>query len=297
MKGVLLHKPSSNYDDQPETRYHFPSQYLKTARQFEGDWILYYEPRPSLHYKAVARIEDIIADPIQRDRKHYYARIEPGTYLDFAEPVSLKDAVGDYRNGFIRQAEGGKRSHLLRVSVRAIPEADFAAIVAAGIGRDLADGRELPREDYISPSLFEAQEPFHVERQRVAALTSRTIRDRAFRAGVLSAYDSRCAFTRLKFINGGGRAEVQAAHIRPVESGGPDSIRNGMALSGTVHWMFDRGLLSMSDDGDVLVSRHVNNIDEVERLIPNRKAHLPANPQLRPHPSFLGWHRERVFKQ
>ena len=54
--------------------------------------------------------------------------------------------------------------------------------------------------------------------------------------------------TGLKIINGGGRAEVQAAHIRPIAHHGPDSIRNDPALSGTVHWMFDRGLLTVDDD-------------------------------------------------
>jgi hypothetical protein len=37
----------------------------------------------------------------------------------------------------------------------------------------------------------------------------------------------------LQIINGGGRTEVQAAHIRPVAAGGSDSVRNGLALSGT----------------------------------------------------------------
>ncbi|MGH6673150.1 MAG: HNH endonuclease [Xanthobacteraceae bacterium] len=43
--------------------------------------------------------------------------------------------------------------------------------------------------------------------------------------------------TGLQIINGGGRAEVQAAHIRPVAAGGFDSVRNGLALSGTIHWI------------------------------------------------------------
>ena len=60
----------------------------------------------------------------------------------------------------------------------------------------------------------------------------------------LRAYDARCAITGLKLINGGGRAEVAAAHIRPVEANGPDIISNGIALSATAHWMFDRGLIS-----------------------------------------------------
>lgn len=37
----------------------------------------------------------------------------------------------------------------------------------------------------------------------------------------------------------GGRPEIQAAHLRPVTSVGPDSVRNALALSCTVHGMFD----------------------------------------------------------
>jgi len=57
---------------------------------------------------------------------------------------------------------------------------------------------------------------FEQERDRVAQLTSRIVRNRLFRRLVLKAYDKRCAITGLKLINGGGRAEVDAAHIRLV---------------------------------------------------------------------------------
>lgn len=80
---------------------------------------------------------------------------------------------------------------------------------------------------------------------------ARPFRDQAFARQVRLAYDSRCAVTGLRLINGGGRAEVQAAHIRLVPSAGPDSVRNGLALSGTAHWMFDRGLLAI--DGNYAI--------------------------------------------
>jgi len=106
-----------------------------------------------------------------------------------------------------------------------------------------------------------------------------------------------CAITGLKFVNGGGRAEVQAAHIKPVEHDGPDIITNGLALSGTAHWMFDRGLISLSDDLDVLVSRHVNDVDSVWGLVnKTRRAAAPSSPTHRPHPSYLAWHRANCFK-
>ena len=63
----------------------------------------------------------------------------------------------------------------------------------------------------------------------------RSARDRNFQITVLRVYEKRFAITGLRLINGGGRAEVEAAHIRPVEYNGPDIIKNGIALSGTAH--------------------------------------------------------------
>lgn len=78
-----------------------------------------------------------------------------------------------------------------------------------------------------------------------------------------------------------------------VEAGGPDNVANGIALSGTVHWMFDRGLIGLSDGGDILLSRKINDVEGVTKLLhPDRRAQLPANEARRPHPRFLAWHRE-----
>ena len=138
---------------------------------------------------------------------------------------------------------------------------------------------------------------FEQERQRIAAYTSRIFRDRVFRKIVLRAYGERCAVTGLRIINGGGRAEAEAAHIRPVEANGPDIVTNGLALSGTAHWMFDRGLISLSDDLEVLISRQANDPDSVRGMINRTGRALSAvRPLDRPHPHFLAWHREHCFK-
>lgn len=138
---------------------------------------------------------------------------------------------------------------------------------------------------------------FDETRERVSMLVSRVVRDRVFRQIVLRAYDARCAVTGLKLINGGGRAEVEAAHIRPVEADGPDIVSNGLALSGTAHWMFDRGLISLADDASILVSRQANDPESIRSVInPSGRAILPGRPGDRPHPHFLRWHRENCFK-
>jgi putative restriction endonuclease len=114
---------------------------------------------------------------------------------------------------------------------------------------------------------------------------------------VLQAYQERCAVTGWKLINGGGRAEAEAAHIKPVEHGGPDSIQNGIALSGTAHWMFDRGLIGFDDDLGILVSRQVNDSSSIDAMINKTgRAFAPERVALRPHPAFLAWHRDHCFK-
>lgn len=134
------------------------------------------------------------------------------------------------------------------------------------------------------------------ERARVKQLSSRIVRDRLFRRLILQVYDKRYAVTGLKLVNGGGRAEVDAAHIRPVEANGPDILSNGIALSGTAHWMFDRGLIGLSDDLEIQVSRHANDHDSIQGLNKTGKAISPAGIHERRHPQFPKWHRENTFK-
>jgi putative restriction endonuclease len=75
-------------------------------------------------------------------------------------------------------------------------------------------------------------------------------------------------------------------------------VRNGIALSGTLHWMFDRGLLSVAEDLTILVSRNKVPREVIDRLLlPGGKLMLPADPRHHPHPENLRWHRENVFGQ
>lgn len=295
--GVFIHRSDSIYDDSPAERYQFPSQYLGRAEPTAGDWILYYEPRKvpgTRGYFAVAKVQRIIPDPGAPGM--YIALIEAGSYLDFPNPVAFSDVEGPIERGLLNEA--GAISGRAQSAVRPISAADFNRIVELGLG---GDDMLLPRDDdpALANMVQDERTPFlfEQERDRIGYVGSRIVRDRIFRRVVLRAYDERCAITGLKLINGGGRAEVQAAHIRPVEASGPDIINNGLALSGTVHWMFDRGLISLADDLKILVSRQINDPDGVQAMI-NKSGHAlpPLRPADRPHPHFLQWHREERFK-
>ncbi len=295
--GVFIHRTDSIYDDSPSERYQFPKQYLGRAQACIGSWIIYYEPKKALEsrgYYALAKVEQIIPDPTAPGM--YLALIEPGSYLDFPRPVPFQLSGELVESGLVN-AEG-KISGRAQAAVRPISSTDFDRIVDLG----LEDGKVLmPRSDKEGPqSGFEDnQTPFdhEFERDRVMYIGSRIVRDRVFRRIVLQAYDERCVVTGLKLINGGGRAEVEAAHIRPVEANGPDTVTNGVALSGTAHWMFDRGLISFSDEMEILVSRQANDAESIRSLV-NKSgfAIAPRRAADRPHPHFLQWHREHCFK-
>lgn len=295
-KGIFVHRTDSIYDDSPAEQYQFPRQYLGRVSACIGDWIIYYEPSKisdTRGYFAVAKVAHVVPDPTTKDM--YLALIEPGTYLDFPNPVPFNGPFGLVERGVIN--DQGKISGRAQSAVRPLSVEDFNRIIDLGLAEDDAF---LPRVDAMADNLLrEERTPFQfeIERDRVANLGSRLVRDRLFRRRVVAAYDARCAITGLKLINGGGRAEVEAAHIRSVDRGGPDIVTNGIALSGTVHWMFDRGLIGLNVDLEILVSRQANDLDGIRAMI-NQTGYAipPQRPLERPHPAFLAWHREHCFK-
>lgn len=293
-KGIFLCREDSRYEDRPWAVYQFPEQYLTRASQMVGDWVIYMEPVKAGRkgYHAVAKVERITPDPSHPGM--HLAIIDPTSYLDFDHNVPFQ-VGGDYPERSVLN-DAGNVSGRAQAAVRPIPPEDFNRIV--GLGLDAHD-ELLPRSDAGTATSLVAEEqaPYEFEQDRVQMLTRRTIRDRIFRTRVLKAYDRRCAFTGFQFINGGGRAEVEAAHIKPVQDKGPDVVQNGIALSGTVHWMFDRGLLSIADDASIVLSNHINDVDGVRKiLLPSGRARFPDDPRDHPDRAFLRWHRETCFK-
>lgn len=299
MKGVFDTKPNSGYNDEVE-RYHFPTQsnYRATAQAVLGDWVIYREPQRNngrRAYVAVARVARIEADPILSN--HAYAVMED--YLPFDRPVPFLGDHGAYWEDSLRAIGNPRRvgAALQGKALRVISDQDFANIVQAGLRETLAPENALRLglgfEDVEQP-IFQHQEAAAFEARRIEqVLINRKVRDANFRRQVCEAYDDRCAVTRLRIINGGGRSEVQAAHIWGVGEGGPDVVQNGLALSSTVHWLFDRHLISLTDDYKLLVS-HNKVPAEFRSLFEKQldRIHLPTDERLWPHQGYIRRHRE-----
>jgi len=290
--AIFTASESSSYDDLIEKRYHFPKTYLAQATEAIGDLIVYYEPRRDAGlsssggrqaYFAVARLLRIEPDSV-RDG-HYYAHLDQ--FLEFDHAVPFKEN-GHYYEAALRKDDGSTNKGAFGRSVRLIPAHEFDLILKAGL---------IAERDPWEVGLVSGDEPpEYTPRPIIQQVISRKFRDVSFRRHVRQAYGNTCAVTGLRLINGGGRPEVQAAHIRPVEADGPDTVRNGIALTGTVHWLFDRGLISFDDQHNVLLSP-AGVPDDLDKLIPaHRKLILPEHVEHQPHATYLRWHRENCFK-
>ena len=298
-KAVFTTKVTPSYKDLPEDRYHFPRTYLNYVQQTVGDYIVYYEPRRSSaelssrggrqSYFGVARVVSVTEDTDLPD--HYFAIIDRSTYLDFDTAVPFHEG-GEYYEGALEKGDGSTNKGAFGRAVRLIPDGEFDRILKAGFAPVL---RENPSSEPAQPGLSEPPVPF--ERPMVEMIVSRPFRERSFMHNVRAAYSNRCAMTGLRLINGGGRPEVQAAHIQPVASKGPDSVRNGLALSGTAHWMFDRGLISIGDDYKILVAKSHVPEDAIRLLNQGGSINLPKDQTLYPNAHYLKFHRDVVFKK
>jgi putative restriction endonuclease len=287
MKAVFDTKPTSIYDDDISAHYHFPRRYLSIAEQAVGDWVVLRRPRAdggNLAYFAAARVTGIDPDPEQTGMS--YARFTD--FLPFDRPVPWTIG-GRYSEEALRNIPQVQVGVFLRGrSVRRLSDSDFAEITTSGFFKtfSLSASTSVTTEAAIPPD----------ERvKRVTqALVTRVVRDANFRASVYEAYDHRCAITGLRILDNAGNSEVHAAHIFAVADGGPDVVQNGIAMCGTVHWLFDHYFISLTDDHRLLIAPDQVPAELQALMIPaGDKAYLPKLAGLHPHPKYLKRHRER----
>jgi putative restriction endonuclease len=293
-KGIFVTGPYSDYGDDPPNFYRFPPQWLNAAQRVVGNWIIYQEPRRAggRGYFAVGKVHSIVPDAAEAGM--FLALIESGTFLEFGREVPFQLDGRAVERGLLDDSGRLNNGRAVQ-SIRPVSNADFNRIIELG----LMDAEpEMPRVGQSEPMLSmlgeAGQEPYEGPVDRATVLVSRKFRKAGFRRAVLHVYEGRCALTGMRLVNGGGRLETEAAHIMGVGDGGPDAVNNGIALSGTVHWMFDRGLIGLSDAGDILLSSKINDREGVEKMIyPDRRARWPSLAAHRPHARYLTWHRER----
>ena len=114
----------------------------------------------------------------------------------------------------------------------------------------------------------------------------------SFRDFVLLGYQYKCAISN-QVIAYKKLMNLQAAHIKPKAHSGSFLPCNGIALSQDLHWAFDKGMFTITDDYEVQIHDDIQS--EHLRQFENKKINLPIEDFFKPDKTFLKHHRENVF--
>lgn len=291
-RGIFVLEPRPLDRDEAPRVYRVDRQWLDIASKLTAKWAIYQLPGPLGRgaYYAAAKVARIDSSLTASECTMVW--IEPGSFweFDFHVPFYTNGEPAErgllYPNGRLNQSR-------VNHQVRLIDNDDFERIINLGSASSTAPSSE----SFVATILREEQQPWIGPVERSTQMVSRLVRNPRLRQDVLRAYDFRCAFTGSYLgDNRTGNVEVEAVHIMSVEDGGPDTVQNAMASNRTMHWMFDQGLMSLKDCGEILLSRHINDMKAVEaRIFPDRRARLPVEPLLRPATRYLEWHRSHCF--
>ena len=134
-------------------------------------------------------------------------------------------------------------------------------------------------------------EDLAVDRKTVVESVRKKSRDANFKKIVMSAYNNRCAITRMQL------RLVDAAHILPVAAdSSSDHVTNGVALSPTFHRAYDNCLIYFDQDCFVRLSNEkVSELREANLLggldtfssFMDQKIHLPFDQSQRPRAEYI----------
>ena len=187
--------------------------------------------------------------------------------------------------GFVESFDA--RTDLFRI--RGLEWSEVAEFLGLGLSDDLV-------ETALRLESLEEWIPFVAENRAIYQV-SREMRDTAFRGIVLENYGNTCAITGLRF-HSPQHTEADAAHIISKDVRGTDDPRNGLALSKSVHWAFDRGVFTISDQYEVVLhpkARRANIAAFPLMEMDRRPIQLPSDRYYWPHVEALSWHKREVF--
>ncbi len=93
------------------------------------------------------------------------------------------------------------------------------------------------------------------------------IRDRGFRLAIRKIYEDTCVLCRSRVVTQNDESLIEGAHIVPWQQNGTDDPRNGLALCGTHHWLFDNYMFTIDDNYKIKLSgwlkKEENNMVEM----------------------------------
>ena len=125
------------------------------------------------------------------------------------------------------------------------------------------------------------------------------VRSTAFRRVIVGAYQHTCAVCRIRIVTPEGRTSVAAAHIVPWSHSHNDDPRNGIALCGLHHWVFDQGLIVITSEYTIKISPVLaleEQYTEPLLMLDGTEIFKPFDRILWPARVALRWHIDNIFR-
>jgi len=226
----------------------------------QGDWLVFASSRVPLQIRLAAAEESLFAVAFSR--------------------ADVADALADIGNLFAEP----------------LPEGAVAALSAKDpqglhrlVRRAFQLARSLPDEPFKAFLEKTAGLPRSTEAER---LVIQRVGQEIFRDRLMDYWEGCCAITGLKVPE-----LLRASHIKPWSDCPTDSERldvfNGILLAPHLDAAFDRGFISLADDGAVIVSPE---LDIQARTILGLTAYLRIRRLSVGHRKYLIYHRKYVFQ-
>lgn len=114
-----------------------------------------------------------------------------------------------------------------------------------------------------------------------------------FRDLVMNAYHYKCAITG-KVIRYKDLLNLEAAHIKAKARQGTYLPCNGIAMSRDMHFAFDKGFFTITDDYKVIVSENLKG-DWFYEEYNGKPIFVPSENYFKPNKLYLAYHRKEVF--
>ena len=142
--------------------------------------------------------------------------------------------------------------------------------------------------------------PFSTKKLENTSQIDSKIRSAGFRQAIMRLYDYTCAACELRILTMDGESATDAAHIVPFRVSKNDDVRNGVSFCKLHHWAFDKGLFSLGETHQIVVSDlMLDQSPTGQRLtdLQDKPILLPAGPQLYPAQDAMAWHRKKILRQ
>jgi putative restriction endonuclease len=123
------------------------------------------------------------------------------------------------------------------------------------------------------------------------------VRGGVFKREVPKIYNYQCAISGMRIESSTNAQMVDACHLIPFAVSKDDTITNGIALSPNLHRAYDRGLITITEDYRVKVSKAISENDSPYSLgqFDGKEILLPRNNHYYPSVENLRWHHRECF--